>query len=83
MHIDVAMDQLKGFISYFKGYRENEFTFATNSSKKIALEMEIEPLFCEKRIIHRKKQFDENVYNEIIHSTKESFRIDYFLYYSR
>ena len=43
MHIDVAMDQLKGFISYFKGYRENEFTFATNSSKKIALEMEIEP----------------------------------------
>ena len=43
MHIDVAMDQLKGFISYFKGYRENEFTSATNSSKKIALEMEIEP----------------------------------------
>ena len=34
MHIDVAMDQLKGLISYFKGYRENEFTSATNSSKK-------------------------------------------------
>ena len=64
-------------ISYFKEYTENGFTSAMNSSKKIALEMEIEPLFCEKRIIHRKKQFEENVYNEIIHSTKESFRIDY------
>ena len=51
-----------------------------NSSKKIALEMEIEPVFCEKRIIHRKKQFDENVHNETTHSAKESFRINYFLY---
>ena len=40
--------------------------------------MEIEPVFREKRIIHRKKQFDENVHNEI--SVEESFRIDYFLY---
>ena len=39
--IDVAIDQLKGLISYFKGYRENGFTSAINSSKKISLEMEI------------------------------------------
>ena len=45
MHIDVAIDQLKGLISYFKGYRENGFTSVMNSSKKIALEMEIEPVF--------------------------------------
>ena len=45
MHIDVAIDQLKGLISYFKEYRENGFTSAMNSSKKIALEMEIEPVF--------------------------------------
>ena len=51
-----------------------------NSSKKIALEMEIEPVFHEKYIIHRKKQFDENVYNETTCSAEESFRIDYFLY---
>ena len=42
--------------------------------------MEIEPLFCEKHIIHRKKQFDQNVHNETARSTKESFRIDYSLY---
>ena len=41
------------------------------------LQMEIEPLFCEKHIIHRKKQFDQNVHNETARSTKESFRIDY------
>ena len=51
-----------------------------NSSKKIALEMEIEPVFREKCIIHKKKQFDENVHNETTHSAKEFFRIDYFLY---
>ena len=78
MHIDVAIDQLKCLISYFKGYKENGLTFAMNSSKKIALEMEIEPVFREKRITHRKKQFDENIHNEI--SIEESFRIDYFLY---
>ena len=30
MHIDVVIDQLKGLISYFKGYRENGFTSAMN-----------------------------------------------------
>ena len=80
MHIDIAIDQLKGLISYFKEYRENGFTSAINSSKKVAFEMEIEPVFREKRIIHRKKQFDENVHNETTCSTEESFRNDYFLY---
>ena len=71
MHIDVAIDQLKGLISYFKGYRENGFISTMNSSKKIVLKLEIEPVFCEKRIIHRKKQFDENVHNEITRSAKK------------
>ena len=61
---------------------ENGFISAMNSSKKIALEMEIEPVFREKRIIHRKKQFDENVHNETTHFVEESFR-GLFLIYSR
>ena len=80
MHIDVAIDQLEGLISYFNGYRENGFISAMNSSKKIALEMEIEPVFHEKYIIHRKKQFDENVHNETTLFAEKYFRIDYFLY---
>ncbi|KAK4577633.1 hypothetical protein RGQ29_027944 [Quercus rubra] len=70
MHIDIAIDQLK----------EDGFTFAMISSKEIAIKMEIEPIFHEKRIIRRKKQFDENVNDEITQSAEESFRINYFLY---
>ena len=38
MHIDVAIDQLKGLISYFKGYRENGFIPAMSASKKNCIE---------------------------------------------
>jgi len=40
----------------------------------------IKSKFHEKRIRRRKKQFDENVSNEIVKSLQESFRINYFLY---
>ena len=80
MHIDIAIDQLKGLISFLKKYREDGFTSAMISSKEIAIKMEIEPIFHEKRIIRRKKQFDENVNDEITQSAEESFRINYFLY---
>ncbi|KAK4707971.1 hypothetical protein R3W88_028896 [Solanum pinnatisectum] len=42
--------------------------------------MNIKPVFRKKRVIYRKKQFDENVDNEITRSLEESFRVDYFLY---
>ena len=80
MHIDVAIDQLKGLMSFLKNYREDGFTFAMNSSKEIATKMEIEPIFHEKCIICRMKQFDENVNDETTQSTEEYFRINYFLY---
>jgi hypothetical protein len=80
MHIDVAINQLEGFISYFKTYRETGFISAMISSKEIATIMEIKHVFREKCIICRKKRFDENANDETIQSAKESFRIDYFLY---
>ncbi|KAK4586490.1 hypothetical protein RGQ29_023577 [Quercus rubra] len=49
--------------------KEDGFTSAMISSKEIAIKMEIE-----------KKQFDENVNDEITQSAEESFRINYFLY---
>ena len=83
MHIDVVIDQLKGLIYFLKKYREDGFTSAMISSKEIAIKMEIEPIFHEKRIICRKKQFDENVNDEITQSAEESFRINCFFIYSR
>ncbi|XP_070031553.1 uncharacterized protein [Nicotiana tomentosiformis] len=49
-------------------------------TKKIAFEMNIESEYRKKRVISRKKFFDENVANEISKSLEESFRVDYFLY---
>ena len=80
MHIDIAIDQLNGLISFFFKYREDRFISAMISPKEIAIKMEIEPIFHEKCIIHRKKQFDEIVNDEITQSAEESFRINYFLY---
>ena len=65
MHIDFAIDQLKGLISFFKKYRNDGFTSAMISSKEIAIKMEIESIFHEKRIIRKKKQFNENANDEI------------------
>jgi hypothetical protein len=80
MHIDVAIDQLEGLISYFKTYRGNEFASAMISSKEIATIMEIEHVFRQRCVSRRKKQFDEDTNDEITQSAEESFRIDYFLY---
>ena len=80
MHIDVAIDQLKGLLSFFENYRKNGFASAMISAKEIANEMEIELKFHEKRVIRRRKQFDENVDEDKIQSAEESFRIDYFIY---
>ena len=55
MQIDVAINQLKGLITYLKTYRENGFESAINSTIKIANEMNIEPTFRERHMIHRKR----------------------------
>ena len=49
MHIDVAIDHLKGLITYLKQYRENGFALALESTEKMTIEMDIEPKFHEKR----------------------------------
>ena len=71
MCIDEAIEQLKGLLSFFEKYRENGFENALISTKEIAFEMDIEPKFHEKRISRRKKQFDENVKDEIVKSLQE------------
>ncbi|XP_022851151.1 zinc finger MYM-type protein 1-like [Olea europaea var. sylvestris] len=46
MHIDVAIDHLKGLISFFKSYRESGFESTMVDAKEIVSELEIEPKFC-------------------------------------
>ena len=54
MCINMAIKQLKGFLSFFETYRENGFENAFISAKEIVSEMDVEPKFCEKRISREK-----------------------------
>ena len=80
MQIDVAIENLKGLIAFLERYRDVGFMEAMVEAKEIASTMGIEPVFVEKRIVCRKKQFDEDVSEEVNQSAEESFRVNYFLY---
>ncbi|XP_050920114.1 uncharacterized protein LOC127137729 [Lathyrus oleraceus] len=81
MLIDVAMEKIKGLISYFKGYRETSFYKVLINAKEIVVELNIAPIFPQRRIIKRKRQFDENLNIPSVElSEEESFMVNYFLY---
>ena len=52
--MDVAIEQLKGLISFLEKYREDGFQNAIISVKEITIEMDIKSKFHEKRVICRK-----------------------------
>ncbi|KAI8558687.1 hypothetical protein RHMOL_Rhmol04G0116100 [Rhododendron molle] len=72
MQIDVAIDQLKGLLKFLENYRENGFAEAMTEAKEVAVQMGIEPMFEEKRIVCRKRQFDENDVDEFESLTDKS-----------
>ncbi|XP_021861463.2 uncharacterized protein [Spinacia oleracea] len=78
--IDTAISEIKGLISFFKKYRDNGFSNVMDTAKKLAIELGIDPVFPQRRIIRRKRQFDEIDGEETSLSPKESFRIEYFIY---
>lgn len=80
MFIDVALEQVQSLISFFKRYRENGFSSALDTAKKLAIDMEVDPMFPEKRQIRRKRHFDENLNDENRQTPEESFRVNYFIY---
>lgn len=81
MLIDVAMKNIKGLISYFEEYIETGFYKALINAKEIAMKLNIAPTFPQKRIIKRKRQFDENLnIPKVELSEEEFFRVNYFLY---
>ena len=55
MLIDVAIEKVKGLISFFEVYRETSFLEALEIAKEIALEMDIGATFRKRREIKRKK----------------------------
>jgi hypothetical protein len=81
MLINDAMEKIKGLISFFKEYRETGFNKALEYATEISIELNIDPMFPKKRVIHRKRQFDENLNTPSVElAEQESFRVNYFLY---
>ncbi|XP_022850862.1 uncharacterized protein LOC111372705 [Olea europaea var. sylvestris] len=76
MDIDHAIDLLQGLVLFFEDYREIGFAVAMDEATKKANEMGIEAVFTEKRIIRRKKHFDESGSDEVKQSAEESFRVE-------
>ncbi|XP_074315111.1 uncharacterized protein LOC141651292 [Silene latifolia] len=58
--IDVAIKEMKGLVTFFEEFRETGLENAIEEAKKIALEININPVFPQRRVIRRKRQFDEN-----------------------
>ncbi|XP_070672535.1 uncharacterized protein [Malus domestica] len=75
MLIDVAIEQVQGLIAYFEKYRETGFTEAMINAKKLAIEMEIDPVFPEQKsvkfvekdiLMRMKRRFEEyQAYDDI------------------
>ncbi|PWA45470.1 zinc finger MYM-type protein 1 [Artemisia annua] len=75
------MAEVQDLISFSKEFRVTGFSNAVDVAKQIAIKMDINPLFIQKRVIHRKRQFDEDpVEEDVILSAEESFKVNYFLY---
>lgn len=80
MQIDVAIRELKNILSFLYNYREVGFQEAMVEATEIANKMEVEPVFMEKRTVHRKRQFDESASEDVTYSAAENFKNNYFLY---
>ena len=78
MLIDIAIEFVKGLISFFTMYRETSFSKALEGAKK-AMEMNINPEF-RKRKIKRKRQYDEGADDpsSVSQLAEESFMVNYF-----
>jgi hypothetical protein len=59
MLIHIAIEPVQGLISFFKKYREIGFSKALETTREIAIKMNIHPEFLPKCKIKTKRQFDE------------------------
>lgn len=83
MLIDLAIEKLKGLISFFETYRESGFNNAINVAKNIEFELGIDATFPQRREIRKEKHFDEvrsDVSLVASQSPEVSFKINFFLY---
>ncbi|XP_010513617.1 PREDICTED: uncharacterized protein LOC104789647 [Camelina sativa] len=84
MDIDIAIAQLKGLICFFRNYRDTGFQAAKIEAERIAVDMNIDPVFLGKvkRSSKKKRYHDEEPEKNgenVILTLEEDFRINYFI----
>lgn len=82
MDIEDAIAKIKELSAFFEKFREDGFESMINEAKELADEVGIEPKFARRRIVRRKKHFDEdmNVDAHESQSLEDNFRTTYFLH---
>ncbi|XP_058185556.1 uncharacterized protein LOC131302772 [Rhododendron vialii] len=81
MDIEDAITRIKELILFFEELREDGFEDLMKEAKELAHDVGFEPVFAKKRVVQRKKQFDEDVVDDAhgSQSPEERFRTSYFL----
>jgi hypothetical protein len=81
MQLDVAIQQIKGLVTYLTKYRGTGFHSAMITAKETASAMDVEQVFKQNRNNkRRKRQFDCESTDERTLSAEQAFRTGYFLY---
>ncbi|XP_074353001.1 uncharacterized protein LOC141692163 [Apium graveolens] len=82
--IDIAFSRLEELINFFNEFRETGYDSCKKEAKELALELDVEPVFPEKRKIHRLVHFDDlgvtAADDDQNLSAEQKFRRYYFLY---
>uniref|UniRef100_A0A2N9EVA5 TTF-type domain-containing protein n=1 Tax=Fagus sylvatica TaxID=28930 RepID=A0A2N9EVA5_FAGSY len=78
--LENAIIKIKELILFFEELREDGFLDLIEEGKELAKKVGIEPAFTVKRVVRRKKQFDEDVGEDAneSQSPQEKFKVTYF-----
>uniref|UniRef100_A0A2N9GK21 TTF-type domain-containing protein n=1 Tax=Fagus sylvatica TaxID=28930 RepID=A0A2N9GK21_FAGSY len=80
IELENAIIKIKELILFFEELREDGFLDLIEEGKELAKKVGIEPAFTVKRVVRRKKQFDEDVGEDAneSQSPQEKFKVTYF-----
>ncbi|XP_074321854.1 uncharacterized protein LOC141659030 [Apium graveolens] len=84
INIDIALSRLEELINFFNEFRETGYDSCKKEAKELVLELDVEPVFPEKRKICRLVHFDDlgvtTADDDQNLSAEQKFRRYYFLY---
>jgi hypothetical protein len=71
--MDTVLEQIEGVVSYFKKYRDEGINRSIDTTKEIAEEIDVEPIFPKTCKGKRKKYFDEQNEEKTLSAILQSY----------